>query len=56
MIPMPLPAKSGRTNIGGYTLAAVYEKKTGKRVISIVLTDDEEHLYKDGAIMAHYSL
>ncbi len=53
--PYALASKSGRTDIGGYTLAAVYEKD-GKRVISIVLTGDEEHLYKDASIMAHYSL
>lgn len=53
--PYAIASKSGRTDIGGYTLAAVYEKD-GKSVISIVLTSDEEHLYKDASIMAHYSL
>lgn len=53
--PYAIASKSGRTDIGGYTLAAVYEKD-GKRVISIILTGDEEHLYKDASIMAHYSL
>lgn len=53
--PYAIASKSGRTNIGGYTLAAVYEKD-GKRVISIILTGNEENLYKDASIMAHYSL
>lgn len=53
--PYAIASKSGHTDIGGYTLAAIYEK-AGKRVISIVLTDDEEDLYKDASIMAHYSL
>ncbi|WP_379970409.1 D-alanyl-D-alanine carboxypeptidase family protein [Ectobacillus sp. sgz5001026] len=53
--PYAIASKSGRTDASGYTLVAI-EEKNGRKIITVVLKSDKEHLYKDAELMAHFTL
>lgn len=53
--PYAIASKSGRTDMSGYTLVAI-EEKNGRKIITVLLKSDKDHLYQDAEKMAHYAL